>query len=436
MIDLKAARQEPDRYRTALARRGAAKDFDALLAADARWREHTERAETLRAAQKRSSKGKPGPDELAELRQLAAEFAAATEEQAHAARERDELLARIPNLPDPTAADGMDEDDAELVRTWGEQPKFGFEPKDALDLGSSRGWIDMASGARLSGSRFAYRIGDVALAEMALYRFVIDNLADKGFLLVLPPVLAGEQAMYGTGFLPTEESNLYHLEKDDLYLTGTSEVALAGIHAEERLEEEQLPALYAGFTTNFRREAGAAGKDTKGMFRVHQFDKVEMYVYCRPEQSGRVPRAAARLRGGDRPGARPALPGDEHRGRRPRRPRREEVRHRGLVPDPGAVPGDHLLLEHHRLPGAAAEHPVPPRRQPGVRAHAQRHRRDRPRAALDHGELPGRGRHGGRPRGAAALRRPGHARRAALERWRRRLAGCGGQLGQQRGAVR
>ena len=286
MIDLKAARQEPDRYRAALARRGAAKDFDALLAADARWREHTERAETLRAAQKRSSRGKPSPDQLAELRQLAAEFAAATEEQAHAARERDELLARIPNLPDPTAADGMDEDDAQVIRTWGEPPRFSFPPRDHTELGSPRGWIDMARGARLSGSRFAYRIGDVALAEMALYRFVIDFLADKGFMLVLPPILAGERAMYGTGFLPTEESNLYRLEKDDLYLTGTSEVALAGIHTDERLDEDQLPVLYAGFTTNFRREAGAAGKDTRGMFRVHQFDKVEMYVYCAPERSG------------------------------------------------------------------------------------------------------------------------------------------------------
>ena len=285
MIDLKAARQEPERYRTALARRGAAREFDALLAADSRWRAHTERAEALRAEQRRSSKSKPGPGELAELRRLAAEFAVATEEQAHAARERDALLARIPNLPDPSAADGMDEDDAQLVRTWGEPPRFGFEPRDHLDLGSPRGWIDMARGARLSGSRFAYRIGDVALAEMALYRFVIDYLAGQGFLLVLPPILAGERAMYGTGFLPTEESNLYHLEKDDLYLTGTSEVALAGIHTDERLEEDQLPALYAGFTTNFRREAGAAGKDTKGMFRVHQFDKVEMFVYCVPEQS-------------------------------------------------------------------------------------------------------------------------------------------------------
>ena len=286
MIDLKAARQEPDRYRAALARRGAEKDFEALLAADARWREHTERAESLRAEQKRSSKGKPGPDELAELRRLAAEFAAATEEQAHAARERDALLAQIPNLPDPTAADGMDEDDAQLVKIWGEPPQFSFEPRDHLELGSSRGWVDMARGARLSGARFAYRIGDVALTEMALYRFVIDNLVGKGFLLVLPPILVREEAMYGTGFLPTEESNFYRLEKDDLYLTGTSEVALAGIHMEERLEEEQLPALYAGFATNFRREAGAAGKDTRGMFRVHQFDKVEMYVCCVPEQSG------------------------------------------------------------------------------------------------------------------------------------------------------
>jgi seryl-tRNA synthetase len=285
VIDLKAARQEPDRYRQALARRGADKDFDALLRADARWRSLTERSEALRAAQRSSSKGKPTEAELEQLRQLRDELSAAQAELADVARERDELLARIPNLPDPTAADGMDEEDAEVVSTWGERPMFSFEPKDATDLGSPRGWIDMARGARLSGSRFAYRIGDVALAEMALYRFVIDKLTRLGFLLVLPPILVGERAMYGTGFLPTEESNLYHLEKDDLYLTGTSEVALAGIHADERLEEADLPARYAAFTTNFRREAGAAGKDTKGMFRVHQFDKVEMYVYCVPEQS-------------------------------------------------------------------------------------------------------------------------------------------------------
>ena len=286
VIDLKAARQDPDRYREALRRRGAADDFDALLAADARWREHTERAEGLRATQKKSSRGRPpSPEEIEQLRQLKEELAKAEADQAAAARERDELLDRIPNLPDPSAADGMDEEDAQLVREWGERPQFGFAPKDATDLGSPSGWIDMARGARLSGSRFAYRIGDFALAELALYRFVIDRLAGYGFLPVLPPILVGEKAMYGTGFLPTEESNLYRLEKDDLYLTGTSEVALAGIHMDERLEESDLPARYCAFTTNFRREAGAAGKDTKGMFRVHQFDKVEMYVYCTPEAS-------------------------------------------------------------------------------------------------------------------------------------------------------
>jgi seryl-tRNA synthetase len=285
VIDLKAARNDPDHFRAALGRRGAAEDFDTLLAADASWRELTERAESLRARQKRLSRSAPGEAELAELRQLSEELAGAQAELAKAESARTDLLARIPNLPDPSAADGMTEEDAQTVRTWGEPPAFGFDPKDALDLGSKTGWIDMARGARLSGSRFAYRIGDVALAEMALYRFALDLLVSKGFLAVLPPVLAGERAMYGTGFLPTEESNLYHLERDNLYLTGTSEVALAGLHTEERLEEAELPVQYVAFSTNFRREAGAAGKDTRGMFRVHQFDKVEMYVYCRPADS-------------------------------------------------------------------------------------------------------------------------------------------------------
>jgi seryl-tRNA synthetase len=286
VIDLKTARQEPDRYRAALARRGAAEDFDALLAVDHRWRELTERAERLRAEQKRSSKGTPpSPEAIEALRRLRDELAAAEAEQAQAGHERQELLDRIPNLPDPTAADGLTEEDSVQVSAWGERPVFTFTPRDHLELGSPKGWVDMARGARLSGARFAYRIGDVALAEMALYRFVLDFLGQQGFLPVLPPVLVGYQAMYGTGFLPTDESNIYRLEKDELYLTGTSEVALAGLHATERLEESELPAKYAGYSTCFRREAGAAGKDTKGMFRVHQFDKVEMFVYCLPEKS-------------------------------------------------------------------------------------------------------------------------------------------------------
>jgi seryl-tRNA synthetase len=208
------------------------------------------------------------------------------EEQLGAAeQQRQILLDTIPNLPDPTAADGMAEEDAQVVRTWGEPPQFSVPPRDHLEISSPAGWIDMARGARTSGSRFAYRIGDVALAEMALFRFALDRITAQGFLPVLPPVLVSERAMYGTGYLPTDAHNLYVLEQDGLYLAGTSEVALAAIHMDERLEEEQLPERYTAFTTNFRREAGAAGKDTRGMFRVHQFDKVEMFVFCIPEES-------------------------------------------------------------------------------------------------------------------------------------------------------
>lgn len=284
MIDLKAARQEPDRYRAALARRGASEDFDALLEVDRRWRELADRAHRLRALQKKPNTA-PTPSEIEHFRRLKDDLRQAEEALSQADLLRRELLARIPNLPHPTAPDGMEEDDAEFVHAWGEPPTFTFQPRGHLELASSTGWVDMERGARVAGSRFAYRIGDVALAEMALYRFVIERLASKGFLPVLPPVLVGERAMFGTGFLPTDENNLYHLEKDGLYLTGTSEVALAAIHMDERLAEDQLPACYAGFSTNFRREAGASGKDTRGMFRVHQFDKVEMFVCCLPEQS-------------------------------------------------------------------------------------------------------------------------------------------------------
>jgi seryl-tRNA synthetase len=288
VIDLKTARQEPERYRAALARRGAAEDFDALLEADRRWRALTEKADNLRARQRKSSKSAPTPDEIEALRQQKADLSAVEEQLAAAEQQRQILLDTIPNLPDPTAADGMTEEDAQVVRTWGEPPQFSVPPRDHLEISSSAGWIDMARGARTAGSRFAYRIGDVALAEMALFRFALDRITAQGFLPVLPPVLVSERAMYGTGYLPTDEHNLYILEQDGLYLAGTSEVALAAIHMDERLEEEQLPERYTAFTTNFRREAGAAGKDTRGMFRVHQFDKVEMFVFCIPEESAEL----------------------------------------------------------------------------------------------------------------------------------------------------
>jgi seryl-tRNA synthetase len=283
MIDAKAARNDPDGFRAALARKGADDIFDTFTRADSQWRQIQQRVDDLRARTK--LKGKPTPDELEQLTAIKAELQQAEEKLRAAVESRKWALDRVPNLPDASAPDGRTEDDSVELRRVGEPRQFGFDPLDHLDLATRHGWIDMERGARISGSRFAYRLGDFALLELALYRWALDRIVAKGFVPVLPPVLVREQAMYGTGFLPTDDMNIYYVERDDVYLTGTSEVPLAGLHMEEILEEEALPLRYAGYSTNFRREAGAAGKDTRGMFRVHQFDKVEMFVFCRPEDS-------------------------------------------------------------------------------------------------------------------------------------------------------
>src|SRR6266545_2445298 len=277
MIDIRAARNDPEAFRAALARKGAAELFDELMEADARWRELETRVTELRARTK--LKGKPTSEQLGELRAIKEELKRAEEEHAQAAARRQELLDRVPNPPDPSAPDGATEDDAEEISRWGEPPSLAFEPRDHVDLGVAHGWIDMERAAKVSGSRFVYRMGDLALTELALYRFALDRLVQKEFTPVLPPVLVREEAMYGTGFLPTDEVNIYKVERDELYLVGTSEVPLAGLHMDEILDAATLPLRYAGYSVCFRREAGAAGKDTRGMFRVHQFDKVEMFVF-------------------------------------------------------------------------------------------------------------------------------------------------------------
>jgi seryl-tRNA synthetase len=279
MIDVRAARNDPDAWRAALERKGAADAFDALMEADRAWVSLVPQVDELRARTK--LKGKPTPEQIEELKAVKADLGRLEAELAEAERRRDELLSEVPNPPDESAPDGFTEEDAEVVREVGEPPAFSFEPKDHLELAP----IDMERAARVSGSRFAYRMGDAALLELALYRFALDRVVARGFVPVLPPVLVREPAMYGTGFLPTDEANLYRLERDELYLVGTSEVSLAALHMGEVLEADALPLHYAGFSTCFRRESGAAGKDTRGMFRVHQFDKVEMFVFCRPEAS-------------------------------------------------------------------------------------------------------------------------------------------------------
>ena len=276
MIDLKAARANPDAYRKALARKGKADDLDRLLAADERWRQLVPVVDDLRARQKLN--GKPTAEQIEELKGVKEELRVQEEALTAAESERDVLLRAVPNPPHESAPDGDTEEDAEEIKRWGDPPELA-EPKEHTEVGR----FDMERAARLSGSRFGYLIGDTALLAFALYRFAIEHAVRAGCTPMIPPILVREEAMYGTGFFPTEASNIYGIEKDGLYLTGTSEVALAGLHMGEILEE--LPLRYSAFSTNFRRESGAAGRDTRGMFRVHQFNKVELFAFVRPEDS-------------------------------------------------------------------------------------------------------------------------------------------------------
>ncbi|HEY1105218.1 MAG TPA: serine--tRNA ligase, partial [Agromyces sp.] len=281
MIDLRAARADPERYRAALARKGVAEVFDELLAADVRKRELQTQVEELRARTK--PKGRPTPEQLEELKAVKERLQPLEAELAESAERVQALHDRVPNPPADDTPDGFTEEDAVTVCVEGEQPSFDFEPRDHLELSAAHGWIDVERGGKVSGSRFVYRVGDVALLELALYRWALDRITRKGHVPVLPPVLVREEAMYGTGFFPSDKGDFYAVPEDGLYLTGTSEVPLAAFHAGEELAG--LPLRYVAFSTCFRREAGAAGKDTRGMFRVHQFDKVEMFVFCEPAAS-------------------------------------------------------------------------------------------------------------------------------------------------------
>jgi seryl-tRNA synthetase len=277
MIDLRAARAEPDAVRAALARRGAGDLLDSLLAADARWRDASTRRDEVRAEQKRL--GKPSTsEEIEQAKSLKSELHTLDEELATAERERQEIWDRVPNPPHESVPEGEEDRDALELRRSG-------EPPDSTTEHTEIGRFDMERAAKVSGSRFGYWIGDTALLALSLYRYALDRLVGQGFVLVLPPVLVREQALYGTGWLPSADPNSYKLEGEDLYLAGTAEIPIGGLHGDEILEADTLPLRYVGFSPCFRSEAGAAGKDTSGMFRVHQFNKVEQFVFTRPEDS-------------------------------------------------------------------------------------------------------------------------------------------------------
>ncbi|MFE0099181.1 serine--tRNA ligase [Streptomyces sp. NPDC059009] len=291
MIDLRLLREDPDRVRASQRARGEDVALvDALLSADERRRSSGVRFDELRSEQKALGKliPKASGDEKAELLKKAGELSAAVKAADAAQDEADEetkrLLLQLGNIVHEDVPVGGEEDFV-VLDTIGTPRDFaaeGFTPKDHLELGEALGAIDMERGAKVSGSRFYYLTGVGALLELALVNAAIARATEAGFTPMLTPALVRPRAMEGTGFLGQAAENVYHLEKDDYYLVGTSEVPLAAYHMDEIIDADKLPLRYAGFSPCFRREAGTYGKDTRGIFRVHQFDKVEMFSYVDP----------------------------------------------------------------------------------------------------------------------------------------------------------
>ena len=290
MIDLKFLRENPDVVRASQVTRGADPTLvDKLLDADGARREAIQVADTLRGEQKAFGKkiGQAAPEDRPALlegsNELKARVKAAEEKQAEAEQLVNDLQFKIDNVVEGAPVGG--EDDFIVLEEVGEKTTFDFEPKDHLDLGESLGIIDMARGAKVGGARFYYLTGDGAFLQLAMLTLAAQKARDNGFELVIPPVLVRPEIMAGTGFLGDHAEEIYYLERDDLYLVGTSEVALAGYHKDEIIDLSDGPVKYAGWSSCFRREAGSYGKDTRGILRVHQFDKVEMFVYCKPEEA-------------------------------------------------------------------------------------------------------------------------------------------------------
>lgn len=291
MIDLKLLRENPDLVRASQRARGASVDLvDAAIAADQQRRNTIVEFERVRAEQNALSKsigGAKGDEKnalLAQAKELAAAVKEADAKRAEAEAHADQVLGELANIADPRAPIGGEEDFV-VLEEIGKPPTFAFTPKDHVELGKILGAIDTERGAKVSGSRFYYLTGNGALLEFALINLAMAKAVAAGFIPVVPPVLVKPHAMEGTGFLGQAAENVFHLEQDDFYLVGTSEVPLAAYHMDEILDSEKFPLRYAGFSSCFRREAGTYGKDTRGIIRVHQFDKVEMFSFCAPEDA-------------------------------------------------------------------------------------------------------------------------------------------------------
>lgn len=288
MIDPRLLRDDPDAIRESLARRGSKIDLDAVISLESRLRGARQKAEELRAKQKESGREIAGLDgqakemAIAAVADLAGQVKEAASEVDRLESEFDSVILEVPNLVAPDAAEGFGEEDSLEIKRVGDPLTEG---SDHATLGEALGIIDTVRAAKVSGSRFGYLKGKGAMLEFSLVRWAMDHLVAEGFTPMVPPVLVREEALVGTGFFPEAREQVYEIPRDELFLVGTAEVPLAAYHTDEILESDDLPLRYAGFSTCFRREAGTYGKDTAGIFRVHQFDKVEMFVFTMPDES-------------------------------------------------------------------------------------------------------------------------------------------------------
>ncbi|MBT4917365.1 serine--tRNA ligase, partial [Candidatus Peregrinibacteria bacterium] len=288
MYDVKFIVEDPEGVKAGAKKKHVKVDIDKIIELYEKRNEALQKVEELRARQNKVSKEIPQAEDktalLEEMGKVKEEIKALEPEIEELETEIDRLAPSVPNPTLDSVPDGMTEEDNEVVKTHGEKPKFDFEPKDHIQLGKDLDIIDIERGVRTSGARFYYLKGDAALLEFAIVQHILHKLTAKGFTAVIPPVLVKEEAMYATGFFPADRNEVYSVnpstpenpEGDDLFLVGTSEVPLTMLHYTEILEEKKLPMRYAGFSTCFRREAGSYGKDTAGIIRVHQFDKIEM----------------------------------------------------------------------------------------------------------------------------------------------------------------
>ena len=280
MLDLKFIRQNPEKVKEGLLKKQADVDIDQLLALDEKKRAYQQKIESLRFEQ-----SKLGKDDIIKAQGIKAEIKNIEPELTVLEKELDALLRKIPNLPLDEVPMGKDDSENVVLRDEGKKNNFDFPVKDYVELGQNLDIIDTERAAKVAGTRFGYLKGGAAMLEFALIQLVMETLTKENFIPVVPPVMLKPEMMEGMGYVERGADEIYYLEKDKLYLVGTSEQSIGAMHSNEVFEEKDLPRRYAGFSTCFRREAGAYGKDTKGILRVHQFDKIEMFSFCHPEKS-------------------------------------------------------------------------------------------------------------------------------------------------------